>query len=134
MSDCFSLASYYWLQMCAGVKVHCWFEPVLGVVLISMEMYQHASLLTFFIWLHIYLAFLVVVSRIVGCDTLFVTWNRKFSMLYFDGDLNACLSVSDEWFIFKVWQRKMISWCSNISISIAYISRTCLWLEKLCPT
>lgn len=27
----------------------------------------------------------------------------------------------------------MISCCSTISISIAYISVTCLWLEKLCP-
>lgn len=94
---------------------------------------EHASLLTLFLWLHISMTFLVVVSRSVGYDTLFVTRNRKFRMLYFDRDLNACLSVSDEWFVFKVWQRKMISCCSTISISIAYISGACLWLEKLCP-
>lgn len=119
--------------MCVGVKEGCWFEPVLGVVLISMEIYQHASLLTLFLWLHISITFLVVVSRNVGYDTLFVTRDQKFRLLYFDRDLNACLSVSDEWFVFKVWQRKMISCCSTISLSIAYISGTCLLLEKLCP-
>lgn len=42
------------------------------------------------------MASLVVVSGNVGSDTLLVTWNRKFSMICFDGDLDVCLSVSDE--------------------------------------
>lgn len=96
MSGSFFLASCYQLQVSADVRECCWVEPVFAVVLLSIEPSQHSSLVPLFIRLHIYMAFLVVVSRNVGCDTLLFTWNRKFSMIYFDGFLNVCLSVSDE--------------------------------------
>lgn len=103
------ITSHRWVQ----VWDCCWVEPVLAIVLTSVELYHHSSWVPVFIWLLICMDSLVV-SRNVGCDTLLVTWNRKFSMIYFDGDLNVCLSVSDEWFVFKVWQRKMISCCSAV--------------------
>lgn len=70
----------------------CWVEPVLEIVLTSVERTSGP------LWcLYLYnFIFILAVSRDVCCGTLLVTWNRKFSVIYFDGDGNVCLGVSDE--------------------------------------
>lgn len=95
-----------------GVQVweRCWVEPVLETVLTSVER-TGGPLGCLYLYNFV---FILVVSRDICCGTLLVTWNRKFSVICFDGAWNVCLSVSDEWFVFKVWQRKMISCCSAV--------------------